>query len=129
MALTSSASCVDEIIDTVYSKMRELREQVNQNDSLQYTTLPFIKDLLAVRRELTDVQRGCILVTVRCPTLEALDDLLNGITNGLPESFAETFFTKELKATIDVRMSICPLEYAQCKRELTDLGKALPITC
>lgn len=105
--------------------VKNLKKDVRANKptSLLQEKSDFIKKLL-VDREFIMGYVNCIVLVIRCPSLKALHDLYDDVTTKrLQESFAETYFTEEWKAshgidTIDVEITICHLEYVQCEREL-----------
>lgn len=127
-----TATFVKMIFDRMQIELQRLEDKEQQGDPRKSSNLHVLKMLTDMGREITDPKLKCILLTVRCPTLAALHDLINKVTRKqLQESFAETFVTKEWKAShgiesIDVQMTICPLEYAQCEQELSSaLGTVL----
>lgn len=138
MDITSSTQCPDKsaleaklsntILEIMTLKCVQLREEVREGNPSQIETLTFMERVTSLRKEIIELKTKCILLIIRCPSLEALHDLNDAVTTKtLQASFADTFFTEEWKAShgiasIDVEMTICPLEYALCERELTGLG-------
>lgn len=118
-----------KLYDIMYHKLLEMGEQGKEQNPEQHESAEFIDKLGAMCRKIIAMDSNCILFTVRCPTLDSLHDLMHAINaNTLQQSFAETYFTKKWKenhgiASIDVKMAISPLEYAQCERELTASGR------
>lgn len=121
---------VSDILDDTANK---LRDQARGGHPSRNETLAFLERMWFLYRQIVDVKVNCILLTVRCPTLEALHDLMYAInTHELQQLFSDAYFTEEWKTshgieTIDVEMTICPLEYTQCERELTISGRAFSI--
>lgn len=70
------AAKIEEILYlTMYHKALELKEQVIERNPEQHKSADFIDKLESMRRKIIGVDKNCILLTVRCLTLEALYDL------------------------------------------------------
>lgn len=76
---------------------------VIERNPKQHESAVFIDKLESIRRRIIAADKHCILLNVKCPTVEALFDLRASLTtNTLQTAFAETYFAKEWKDSYDI---------------------------
>lgn len=100
----------------VEHKMRLFKEESsdwNENDN------ELLAKIEKNNRKVIKVDDGSVVITIMCPTLEALNDLRQMYTDGkLLQMFVEEFVPEELRSSITLSVTIDETEMQCCRQQL-----------
>ena len=82
--------------------------------------------LIEYDREIKDVTGGSVIVSIMCPTLEALDDLHQLFMSGkLARMFTNAYVADEYRQSVTLNVTIDETEWQRCRAHLLSTGETL----